>query len=60
MDPQSHSLADVAGVIVVIASLLSNFFPAHTVVGKLLHLLAGNWRTGNLSSSAPPSAGSTP
>jgi hypothetical protein len=37
-------------VIVTIASALANVIPPYTIVGKVLHFFALNFKTGNLSS----------
>lgn len=36
-----------------VASILSNIIPAHTIVGKLLNVIAGNWNKRAIASDLP-------
>lgn len=44
MDWLNHNLFDWLGGVVGIASILANFVPKHTVVGKVVNFLAFNLR----------------
>ena len=52
-----HSLTEVLTGVVAIASVLSNFIPSYTFVGKVLHAHALNVKSGNHTT---PDAGGTP
>lgn len=52
-DPQS-----IITAVIALASLLANIVPAHTIVGKILHFLALNFRSGSLAQKKIVAAGS--
>lgn len=58
MDFSNLDITKILGVVVGIASLLANVIPAHTIVGKFVHLLAGNWNSKTMPQA--PDAGGTP
>jgi hypothetical protein len=49
MDGSDIDFVKLIGAIVTIASALSNVIPAHTIVGKILHFFALNFRTGSIT-----------
>ncbi len=54
---QLHTVGDYVGAAVAIASILSNFVKPWTIVGRILHFVAINWRTGSLTGPQPPMPG---
>jgi len=58
MDPSHFDWQTIIGSIVTIASILSNIIPSHTIVGKILHFFALNFRSGSLSQAQNVASGS--
>jgi phage-related protein len=52
--------AAILGVVVTIASALSNVVPSYTIVGKVLHFFALNFKSGNLSAAVSKDQNSQP